>query len=297
MRARRVGVVGLGLMGGSLARALAARGVRVMGFDRDRSSLDAAVAEGMVHEPLDDSLAGVERADVVVLATPVAATGALAHAAGRPARRPVADHGRGEHEAEHRRRGGSGGAGPALRGSASAHRQPSLRVGRIARVAVRGGARVPVPEPSTTPRGAPARRIVLAIGCAPAWRCSTPRRTTSRWRGAATCRRPSPRALALTLRQANVTRSALGPGGRDMTRLAGGDPDLWTGIVERQRAGDPPGARGDGAAAPLLPRTAGRRRGRRARVLRRRPRLVRRRAGARAHAARLRRAHAPRYLP
>jgi prephenate dehydrogenase len=38
-------------------------------------------------------------------------------------------------------------------------------------------------------------------------------------------------ALALTLRQANVPRSALGPGGRDMTRLAGGDPDLWTGIV------------------------------------------------------------------
>ena len=84
MRARRVGVVGLGLMGGSLARALAARGVRVMGFDRDRSSLDAAVAEGIVHEPLDDSLAGVERADVVVLATPVAATARTADAAGRP---------------------------------------------------------------------------------------------------------------------------------------------------------------------------------------------------------------------
>ena len=29
-----------------------------------------------------------------------------------------------------------------------------------------------------------------------------------------------------------MPRSALGPGGRDMTRLAGGDPDLWTGIVD-----------------------------------------------------------------
>jgi prephenate dehydrogenase len=38
-------------------------------------------------------------------------------------------------------------------------------------------------------------------------------------------------ALALTLREAGVPRSALGPGGRDMTRLAGGDPTLWTGIV------------------------------------------------------------------
>ena len=44
MRDRRVSVVGLGLMGGSLARALASRGVHVIGYDRDRSSLDAAVA-------------------------------------------------------------------------------------------------------------------------------------------------------------------------------------------------------------------------------------------------------------
>ena len=75
MRARRVSVVGLGLIGGSLARTLAARGVHVIGYDRERSFLDAAVAEGMVHDALDDTLAGVERADVVILATPVAATG------------------------------------------------------------------------------------------------------------------------------------------------------------------------------------------------------------------------------
>ena len=53
MRARRVGVIGLGLMGGSLARALAARGVQVMGYDREQSFLDAAVAEGIVHQALD----------------------------------------------------------------------------------------------------------------------------------------------------------------------------------------------------------------------------------------------------
>ena len=40
----RIGVIGLGLMGGSLARALAARGVLVLGYDRDQSSMDAAVA-------------------------------------------------------------------------------------------------------------------------------------------------------------------------------------------------------------------------------------------------------------
>ena len=48
MRARRVSVVGLGLMGGSLARALAARGVQVVGYDRDADSLSAAVDEGIL---------------------------------------------------------------------------------------------------------------------------------------------------------------------------------------------------------------------------------------------------------
>jgi len=77
MRARRVSVVGLGLMGGSLARALAARGVQVVGYDRDADSLSAAVDEGIVHEALDDTLAGIEQAEIVVLATPVATTAKL----------------------------------------------------------------------------------------------------------------------------------------------------------------------------------------------------------------------------
>ncbi|HWJ10785.1 MAG TPA: prephenate dehydrogenase/arogenate dehydrogenase family protein, partial [Nocardioides sp.] len=77
MRAGRVSVVGLGLMGGSLARALAARGALVVGYDRDGDSLAAAVKEGIVHEPLDDTLAGIEQADVVVFATPVGATAKL----------------------------------------------------------------------------------------------------------------------------------------------------------------------------------------------------------------------------
>jgi prephenate dehydrogenase len=38
-------------------------------------------------------------------------------------------------------------------------------------------------------------------------------------------------ALAVTLRDAGVRRSALGPGGRDMTRLAGGSAAMWSAIV------------------------------------------------------------------
>jgi prephenate dehydrogenase len=48
----RVGIVGLGLMGGSLARDLAALGAHVLGLDLDSETLDAAMAAGVVHEAL-----------------------------------------------------------------------------------------------------------------------------------------------------------------------------------------------------------------------------------------------------
>jgi prephenate dehydrogenase len=38
-------------------------------------------------------------------------------------------------------------------------------------------------------------------------------------------------ALAAALAEARVSREALGPGGRDMTRLAGSSPEMWTAIV------------------------------------------------------------------
>jgi len=38
-------------------------------------------------------------------------------------------------------------------------------------------------------------------------------------------------ALALALADSNVKRDDLGPGGRDVTRLAGGSPDVWTAIA------------------------------------------------------------------
>jgi prephenate dehydrogenase len=230
MRARRVGVVGLGLIGGSLARALAARGVWVMGYDRERSSLDAAVAEGMVHEALDDTLAGVERADVVVLATPVAATANLLTRLGDRLAGPslIMD------VASTKKRivaaAEAAGLGPRYVGA-----HPLTGSHRSGWGASRAGlfeeARVFLcPSPSTTPetlRLAESFWRVLRAGVEVldatvhdeqmAWRSHLPQMVST--------------ALALTLRQANVSRSALGPGGRDMTRLAGGDPDLWTGIV------------------------------------------------------------------
>lgn len=75
-----VAVVGLGLIGGSLALRLADAGHRVRGWDTDRGTRSAAGAAGIDVAP--DLADGVEAADVVVLAVPLAALrGAIAEVA------------------------------------------------------------------------------------------------------------------------------------------------------------------------------------------------------------------------
>jgi cyclohexadieny/prephenate dehydrogenase len=70
----RVAVIGLGLLGGSVARAARARGVArvVVGATRRRSALDRALAEGAV-DAVASREDAVRDAELVVLATPVSA--------------------------------------------------------------------------------------------------------------------------------------------------------------------------------------------------------------------------------
>lgn len=66
-----VTVVGLGLMGGSLAGALRGRCGKVIGVDRDAPTLARALERRFVDQATVDLEAGVRAADIVVLATPV----------------------------------------------------------------------------------------------------------------------------------------------------------------------------------------------------------------------------------
>jgi len=72
----RVGVVGLGLIGGSIA--LAARrawpAVTIVGCDRSAATARAAVG-GVVHEAVD--INGLKNADLIILAVPIAAMAGL----------------------------------------------------------------------------------------------------------------------------------------------------------------------------------------------------------------------------
>jgi prephenate dehydrogenase len=69
----RVAVIGLGLLGGSVAGAARARGVarRVVGVSRGRETAAAALAAGCADEATHELAAGVAGADLVVLCTPV----------------------------------------------------------------------------------------------------------------------------------------------------------------------------------------------------------------------------------
>ena len=227
----RVAIVGLGLIGGSLARALAARDVRVLGYDSAPDSMDAAEGEGIVHQRLDASLAGIEVADVVVFALPVDATLALL-----PRIAPRLGDARLVMDVGSTKRSIVAVAEEVGLGARYVGAHPltgSHRSGwRASRASLFDEARVFLCPTTTTTaetlelagafwRGLRAGVEVLDASAHDeqmAWRSHLPHVLSL--------------ALALTLRDMGVQRSSLGPGGRDMTRLAGSSPAMWMSIVE-----------------------------------------------------------------
>lgn len=72
---QRLAVIGVGLLGGSVARAARARGLvrEIVGIGRDASRLAPALDDGTLDRATTDVAAGVGEADFVVLAAPVGA--------------------------------------------------------------------------------------------------------------------------------------------------------------------------------------------------------------------------------
>jgi prephenate dehydrogenase len=227
---RSAAVVGLGLMGGSVARELSARGVRVLGHDRDPRALEAALRDGAVHAPLGPALEGVEEAELLVLAVPVdAAPEVLRAGRARLERaRLVTDVGSTQRSVCAAAEAlGLGGRFVASHPLAGDHRSgwEASRAGLFqeARVFLS-------PTPSTH---AESLRLAVelwsALGARPevmdaaehdrrlAWSSHLPQCASS--------------ALALALDGAGVERGELGPGGRDTTRLAGSSPEMWAAIL------------------------------------------------------------------
>ncbi|HEX8906859.1 MAG TPA: prephenate dehydrogenase/arogenate dehydrogenase family protein [Longimicrobiaceae bacterium] len=223
-------VAGLGLIGGSVARDLAARGVRVLGHDRDRAAVDAALHDGVLAGALGDDLAGVEDADVLVLAVPVrAAVGVLERALPRLASvRLVTDAGSTKRAiVAAADRLGIGGRFVGAHPLAGGHRSgwEASRTGLFA------GAPVylcPAAGASDEARRL-ARELWTMLGGVSveiaadehdrrlAWTSHLPQVVST--------------ALAAALMRKGIARAELGPGGRDVTRLAASSPEMWTGIA------------------------------------------------------------------
>ncbi len=231
----RVAIVGLGLIGGSLARALAKRDVYVLAHDHRGDMVDAASRTGVVREQFSLHSGVALDADVVILATPVDAVLAALPLLGDifPNARLIMD------VASTKRSivSAAEGAGFGERFVGAHPLTGSHRSGWFAsRASMFDEARVFLsPTASTradtlelaTTFWRSLRSGVEIIDAAEhdvqmAWRSHLPHMLST--------------TLALVLRDANIQRSALGPGGRDMTRLAGGAASMWTPIAEDNQA-------------------------------------------------------------
>lgn len=229
----RAAVIGLGLIGGSIARDLAALGWDVLGDDRSGATLREACAEGVVRAPVPAT--GDLAADVVVFALPLTEL-------------PVAI------EAFASRLG----AVPLVMDVGST-KASALAAAERAGLAERFVGAHPMAGDHRS--GWSASRRWLFDG-RHVYLCATPatsedalRRANHLWRLLGG--RPEPidagahdqlvartshlpqlvsKTVGLVLADAGIDRDQLGPGGRDVTRLAASDPDLWTAIALDNRA-------------------------------------------------------------
>lgn len=227
---RCAAVLGLGLMGGSLARDLAARRVRVLGYDRDRSALDRARADGVLERALDDTLDGVEDADVVVFALPVgAAVELVARAAPRlGGARLVTDTGSTKRSIVAAcEAAGIGSRFVGAHALAGDHRSGWS----AARTGLFEGARVFLcAAPSTQATAiASAEGFWSSLGAHPEWIDAAAHDAQLAW--SSHLPQLAASSLALALQEAGIARAQLGPGGRDSTRLAASAPDMWLAIA------------------------------------------------------------------
>jgi prephenate dehydrogenase len=222
-------------MGGSLARELSSRGTRVTAHDIRLDALDAALRERIVHARLDDGLTDVAEAEVVVIATPVdVAIDALNRIAPHLADDTVVTD-VGSVKGPIVARAEAIGLGERFVGShplAGDHRSgwAASRAGLYADTTV-----FLSPTSVTTPESADrVERLWTAIGARTmtigpedhdrrmAWISHLPQLLSS--------------ALAGSLRQAALEPRDLGPGGRDMTRLAGSSAEMWSAICRANSA-------------------------------------------------------------
>jgi prephenate dehydrogenase len=227
-----VAIVGVGLIGGSIGKALKARrlATRVVGVGRSDAGLDEARRSGAVTEATTDLPSAVAAADLVVVATGVAAIpdlldeinaavepGTLIVDAGSAKARIVAAWERRRRSRRGRFVGGHPLAGSHRRGPAAA--DAGLFAGRVAIV-----------TPATrTPPGdvTDAGSFWAALGATVF--VMSPKEHDRIL--AVTSHAPHMIAAAVAAATPPAVRRFTAGGWRDTTRIAAGDPELWADII------------------------------------------------------------------
>jgi len=225
-----VAVIGLGLIGGSIARDLAGRGVRIIAYDRDENAVQSACVAGVVREALATGLQQAVDADVIVVATPVDEAHGVLRALARLQLRArlVLD---------------VGSTKSAVVATAAAEGLEAIFVGshplagghqsgwEASRAGLFQGARVFVCPGAGSPAGTVAAAIAFWESLGAVTECLDASAHDERIAWSSHLPQVVSTALALTLQGAGVRRSELGPGGRDVTRLAGSSAEVWAPIV------------------------------------------------------------------
>lgn len=223
-------VVGLGLIGGSMARRLLAAGHTVIGFDRDADTVDAARALGIDARQSCEDLAQLS-CDVVILAVPVLSIIPLLPQLADSDARLVIDVAStkravvevadavlpnrfvGCHPLAGSHESGFAAARADLFVSAPVFICPTAQTSPVALRAAQQfwhlfGARVELMDPEEHDRElAAASHLPQTLAT----------------------------VLANALHTAAIEPNRLGPGGRDMTRLAASDPRVWADILLTNR--------------------------------------------------------------
>ena len=228
MRERRLAIVGVGLIGGSVGLAARRAGWHVVGCDAVGGA--AAVDRGAVHELGDDPAAAAAGADLVVIAVPVgAAADVLAAAGSSPA--VVTDVG------STKRSIVSAAAAAGVRRFVGSHPMAGGERGGVAH------ARAELLEGALcllTPTGDTDPDALAAVGAF--WR-SLGMRTRhlppdEHDRLLADVSHVPHAVAAAVTRSADPAGVPLAAGGwRDVTRIAAGNPDLWRDILTDNRDG------------------------------------------------------------
>jgi prephenate dehydrogenase len=231
-----VGIVGLGLMGGSLARSLKALPAppRIRGLSGDLDEAREAVATGAVDETTEDVQAFFSDLELVVYCTPLAATLDLFEL-----HQPFLDPGTlitdvASLKAPLLERATSLGLGEVYVGS---HPMAgSEETGFAAsRAGLYGGARIWMVA-GEAPQTAFERIQALwsGLGGVPVLIDAQEHDTLMSW--VSHLPQMASTALAQALGSAHLPREDLGPGGLDMTRLAGSSPEMWIDLLEQAPA-------------------------------------------------------------